>query len=53
MITDALAKVSLEDFLTAICCQRRQTEPHGKRKEEIESLPLFDGDMKDRLEVEV
>jgi hypothetical protein len=53
LITDALAKVSLEDFLTAIYCQRRQTEPHGKLLEEIESLSLFDGDMKDRLKTTV
>ncbi|BAY12236.1 hypothetical protein [Calothrix sp. NIES-2098] len=53
LITDALAKVSLEDFLTAVYCQRRQTEPHGKLLEEIDSLSLFDGDMKDRLKTTV
>lgn len=49
LITEALAKVSLEDFLTAVYCQRRQTEPHGKLLEEIDSLSLFNGDMKERL----
>ncbi|OUL28354.1 hypothetical protein BV372_25140 [Nostoc sp. T09] len=53
LITDALAKVSLEDLLTAVYCQRRQTEPHGKLLEEIDSLSLFDGDMKDRLKTTV
>ncbi|HAX79633.1 MAG TPA: hypothetical protein DCY88_28325 [Cyanobacteria bacterium UBA11372] len=49
LITDALAKVGLEDLLTAVYCQRRQTEPQGKLLEEINSLSLFDGDIKDRL----
>lgn len=49
LITDALAKVSMEDFLTASYCQRRLSEPHGKLLEEIDSLSLFDADMKDRL----
>lgn len=49
LITDALAKVGLEDFLTAVYCQRRQIEPQGKLLEEINSLSLFDGDIKDRL----
>ncbi|MBF2007115.1 MAG: hypothetical protein IGS49_17010 [Chlorogloeopsis fritschii C42_A2020_084] len=53
LITDALAKVSLEDLITAIYCQRRQNEPHGKLLEEIESLLLFDGDMKDRLKMTI
>jgi hypothetical protein len=53
LITDALAKVSLEDLLTAVYCQRRQTEPHGKLLDEINSLSLFDGDMKDRLKTTV
>ncbi|BAY62845.1 serine/threonine kinase [Calothrix brevissima NIES-22] len=53
LITEALAKVSLEDFLTAVYCQRRQTEPHGKLLEEIDSLSLFNGDMKERLKVTV
>ncbi len=53
LITDALAKVSLEDFLTAIYCQRRQDEPHGKLLEEINSLSLFDGDIRDRLKTTV
>ena len=49
LITDALAKVGLEDLLTAVYCQRRQIEPQGKLLEEINSLSLFDGDIKDRL----
>ncbi len=49
LIADALAKLSLEDFLTAIYCERRQSEPHGKLLSEIDSLSLFDGDIKDRL----
>jgi hypothetical protein len=53
LITDALAKVSLEDLLTAVYCQRRQTEPHGKLLDEIDSLSLFDGDMKGRLKTTV
>ncbi|OUL19928.1 hypothetical protein [Nostoc sp. 106C] len=53
LITDALAKVSLEDLLTGVYCQRRQTEPHGKLLDEIDSLSLFDGDMKDRLKTTV
>ncbi|MFN6476458.1 hypothetical protein [Nostoc sp. DedQUE07] len=53
LITDALAKVSLEDFLTAVYCQRRQDEPHGKLLEEINSLSLFDGDIRDRLKTTV
>ncbi len=53
LITDALSKVGLEDLLTEIYCQRRQTEPHGKLLEEIEYLSLFDGDIKERLKVTV
>jgi hypothetical protein len=33
-IADALTKVGLEDLLTAIYCQRRRSEPHGKLLEE-------------------
>jgi hypothetical protein len=40
---------SLEDLLTAIYCQRRLSEPHGKLLDEIEQLSLFDGDIKERL----
>ncbi len=53
LITDALAEVGLEDLLTAIYCQRRQSEPRGKLLEEIDSLLLFDGDIKDRLKATV
>ncbi len=53
LITDALTKVGLEDLLTAIYCQRRLSEPHGKLLEEIEKLSLFDGDIKERLQMTV
>ena len=53
LITDALAEVGVEDLLTAIYCQRRQSELPGKLLEEIDSLSLFDGDIKDRLKVTV
>jgi hypothetical protein len=53
LITDALAKVGLEDLLTDIYCQRRQSEPHGKLLDEIDSLSLFDGDIRDRLKATV
>lgn len=53
LITDALATLSLEDFLTAIYCQRRQSEPQGKLLEEIDSLSLFDGDIRERLRLTV
>jgi hypothetical protein len=49
LITDALAKVGLEGLLTSIYCQRRTSEPHGKLLEEVNSLLLFDADVKDRL----
>lgn len=49
LITDALTKLGLEDFLTAIYCQRRLAEPQGKLLAELESLVFFDGDIKDRL----
>jgi hypothetical protein len=49
LIADALTKVGLEDLLTAIYCQRRLSEPHGKLLDEIEQLSLFDGDIKERL----
>ncbi|MEW6498284.1 MAG: hypothetical protein AB1589_38160, partial [Cyanobacteriota bacterium] len=39
--------------LTAIYCQRRQSEPYGKLLEEIDSFSLFDGDIKDRLKATV
>jgi hypothetical protein len=53
LITDALTKVGLEDFLTAVYCERRQSEPHGKLLSEIDSLSLFDGDIRERLKVTV
>ncbi len=53
LIADALTKVGLEDLLTAIYCERRQTEPYGKLLSELESLLLFDADMKDRLRATV
>jgi hypothetical protein len=45
--------MGLEDLLTAIYCQRRLSEPHGKLLEEIEKLSLFDGDIKERLQMTV
>ena len=53
LIADALTKVGLEDLLTAIYCQRPLSEPHGKLLEEIEKLSLFDGDIKERLQMTV
>lgn len=53
LITDALAKIGLEDFLTAIYCERRKSEPQGKLLEEIDALSLFDGDIRDRLKLAV
>ena len=53
LIADALTKVGLEDLLTAIYCQRRKSRPHGKLLEEIEKLSLFDGDIKERLQMTV
>ena len=53
LIADALTKVGLEDLLTAIYCQRRKSWPHGKLLEEIEKLSLFDGDIKERLQMMV
>ena len=53
LIADALTKVGLEDLLTAIYCQRRKSRPHGKLLEEIEKLSLFDGDIKERLQMAV
>ena len=53
LITDALAKVGLEDLLTGVYCLRRQSEPHGKLLQEINSLSLFDGDLQDRLKATV
>lgn len=53
LITDGLAEVGLEDLLTAIYCQRRQEEPQGKLLSEIDSLSLFDGDIRERLKATV
>ncbi len=53
LITDTLTKVGIEDFLTAVYCQRRNSEPQGKLLEEINSLSLFDGDLRDRLKTTV
>ena len=53
LIADALTKVGVEDFLTAVYCQRRQSEPHGLLLSEINSLSLFDGDIRDRLRTTV
>ncbi|MCJ8280610.1 MAG: hypothetical protein MJK14_12100 [Rivularia sp. ALOHA_DT_140] len=53
LIADALTNVGLEELLTAVYCQRRLSEPQGKLLEEINSLSLFDGDLKERLKVTV
>lgn len=53
LIVDALSKVGIEDFLTAVYCQRRQSEPHALLLSEINSLSLFDGDIRDRLRTTV
>jgi len=53
LIAEALTKVGLEDLLTAINCQRRKSRPHSKLLEEIEKLSLFDGDIKERLQMTV
>lgn len=53
LIADALTKVGLEDLLTAIYCERRQSEPQGKLLEEINGLALFDGDLRDRLKATI
>jgi hypothetical protein len=53
LIADALTKMGLEDLLTAIYCQRRLSAPHGQLLDEIETLSLFDGDIKQRLKLTV
>lgn len=53
LIADALTEVGLEDFLTAVYCLRRQSEPHGSLLSEIDGLSLFDGDIRDRLRTTV
>lgn len=53
LITDALAKVGLEDLLTEVYCERRLSEAHGKLLEEIDTLSLFDGDLKERLKTTI
>ncbi|BBD63552.1 serine/threonine kinase (plasmid) [Nostoc sp. HK-01] len=53
LITDALAKVILEGFLTSIYSQRRQTEAHTKLLKEIDFLLLFDHYLKERLKATV
>lgn len=49
LITDALATVGLEDLLTAVYCDRRKSEPHSKLLQELDSIPLFDSNLKARL----
>ncbi|MDJ0678076.1 MAG: hypothetical protein QNJ36_22280 [Calothrix sp. MO_167.B42] len=53
LITDALAKVGFEDLLTGVYCFRRQSESQGKLLEEIDSLLLFDGDLRTRLKTTI
>jgi hypothetical protein len=53
LITDELAKVGLENFLTAVYCNRRQREPQGKLLEELNNLMILDGDVKDQLRLTI
>ena len=53
LIGEALCEVGLENFLTAIYCQRRQEESHGKLLSEIDSLSLFNSDLKARLKTTI
>lgn len=53
LITDSLAKVGLENLLTAVYCDRRHSEPHGKLLQELDSLFILDGDVKDRLRLTI
>ena len=49
LVAEGLSNVGFEDFLTAIYCWRRQRDPHANLLKEIDDLPLFDGDVKERL----
>lgn len=53
LVAEGLSKVGFEDFLTAIYCWRRQRDPHANLLKEIDELPLFDGDVKQRLKATV
>lgn len=53
LITESLASVGLENFLTAVYCDRRQTEPHGKLLDELEGLMILNADIKRRLQLTI
>jgi hypothetical protein len=53
LITDTLAKIILEGCLISIYSQRRQTQPQTKLLKEIDFLPLFDLNLKERLKATV
>lgn len=53
LISETLAETSFEDLLIAIYCQRRLSEPQGKLITEIETLSLFNGELKERLKLTV
>ena len=53
LMTDGLTKVGLENLLTAVYCDRRQREPQGKLLQELDTLLILDGDIKDRLKLTI
>jgi len=53
LITDGLTKVGLENLLTAVYCERRHRDPHGKLLQELDSLMILDGDIKERLRLTI
>ncbi|MEG3991638.1 hypothetical protein QUA13_31895 [Microcoleus sp. S28C3] len=53
LIVGVRTKLGHEELLTAIYCQRRLSEPHGKFLDEIEQLSLLDADIKERLKLTV
>jgi len=53
LITDGLAKVGLENLLTSVYCDRRQRDPQGKLLQELDTLLILDGDIKDRLRLTI
>lgn len=53
LITDGLTKVGLENLLTAVYCERRHRDLHGKLLQELDSLMILDGDIKERLRLTI
>ncbi|MDZ8186115.1 MAG: hypothetical protein RMX96_14835 [Nostoc sp. ChiSLP02] len=53
LISDFLAKLILEGFLTGIYSQRRQTQSQTKLLQEIDYLLLFDKNLKQRLKATI